>query len=113
MAVLHRDHVRHVLHHERARLHRPAYADKFLIECIARVREVAGADLAEALAGRAAINDVDRLVRNGPASPLKDASNIPLVTLNLWDVCCVRPAGLRLGLTRRHYLPAGPPRAPP
>src|SRR3546814_15415485 len=78
------------------------------MECIARVREVAGANLAEALAGRAAINDVDRLVRNGAASPLQDASNIPLVQLHLWEVCCLRPAGLRIGLHRRHYLQAGP-----
>src|SRR3546814_10439904 len=81
------------------------------MECIARVREVAGADLAEALEGRAAISDFDRLVRNGAASPLQEASNIPLVQLHLWEVCCVRPAGLRIGLHRRHYLPAGQPRA--
>src|SRR3546814_2268099 len=81
------------------------------MECIARVREVAGADLAEALEGRAAISDFDRLVRNGAASPLQEASNIPLVQLHLWEACCLRPAGLRIGLHRRHYLPAGQPRA--
>ena len=38
-------------------------ADKFLVEGIARVREVTRADLAEALAGRAAVNNVDRFAR--------------------------------------------------
>jgi hypothetical protein len=75
-------------------------------------REIAGADLAEALARRAAVNDVDRLARErrAAAAPLEEASDISLVRLHLRKVSRVCPAGLRVRLHRRHDLPAGQPR---
>jgi hypothetical protein len=61
VAILHGHHVGDVLHHQCARLEKSDHVDEFLIKQVARVAEVARTDLAEPLARRSTVDEVDLL----------------------------------------------------
>ena len=59
MAILHGQHIGHVLHHERFGPKDPYDADEFFVEEVAGVIQITWPDLTEPLARRPALNDVD------------------------------------------------------
>src|SRR5690242_385721 len=96
MPFPHRQHVRNVFHHEGACMHRPTNTDKFLVESIPRVREIAWSNLAKSLTRRPAIDDVDRLNAEGLtfAAPLEELGNVPLVEGHFREICRMCLTGL-------------------
>src|SRR5665213_2126811 len=104
MAVLHGHHVWDVLHNECTGLQHSADSRKFFVEEVAGVAWVARPDLAESLAWRAAIDDVDVIalragrVQAGLVAVCQKAGDIAPVEIYLGKVRGVGAARLRVRL---------------
>ena len=112
MAILHGHHVGDVLHHERARPEKPDDADEFLVEAVARIVQIARSDLAEPLARRPAIDNVDllgdELVEAGHARLriLQEAGDVALEQRNIIKIGGMRQARLGIRFNGADDLPA-------
>jgi hypothetical protein len=115
MAILHGHHVGDVLHHEGAWPEKPHDADEFLVEAVARVVEIARPDLAEPLAGRSTVDNVDlegdKLVeaRHARLRILQEAGNVALKESNFIEIGGMREARLSIRFNSADDIPACKP----